>query len=208
LGATVFERLPYSREEALAIAARASAGQSLTALGFEATRELAMSPTLADFRIVHFATHALLDTRHPELSGIVLSLVDRQGQPIEGFLRLHDIFKLRLAADVVVLSGCQTALGQDVRGEGLIGVARGFMYAGASQVVASLWNVRDRATAALMDRFYGALLERGLTPAAALRAAQLSMWKDPRWRMPAYWAGFIVQGDWRSTRGIPPDSRP
>jgi CHAT domain-containing protein len=195
-GTATFDRLPYSRDEALAIAAHAGPARSLTALGFEATRDLAMSPAIADFRIVHFATHALLDTRHPELSGIVLSLLDRQGQPLNGFLRLHDIFKLRLSAEVIVLSGCQTALGQDVRGEGLIGLTRGFMHAGAAQVVASLWNIRDRATAALMGRFYTALLERGQTPAAALRTAQLSMWKDERWRMPAYWAGFIVQGDW------------
>lgn len=196
LGTATFDRLPYSRDEALAIAAHAGPARSLTALGFEATRDLAMSPAIADFRIVHFATHALLDTRHPELSGIVLSLLDRQGQPLNGFLRLHDIFKLRLSAEVIVLSGCQTALGQDVRGEGLIGLTRGFMHAGAAQVVASLWNIRDRATAALMGRFYTALLERGQTPAAALRTAQLSMWKDERWRMPAYWAAFIVQGDW------------
>ena len=72
------------------------------------------------------------------------------------------------------------------------------MYAGASQVVASLWNVRDRATAELMKRFYTGLLEQRMTPAAALRAAQVSMWKDPKWRMPVYWSGFIVQGDWRT----------
>lgn len=197
LGVSAFERLPYSGDEAVAIAAKAGRSASLTALGFDATRELALSPTMGDFRVVHFATHTVLDTRHPELSGIVLTLIDRERQRVNGFLRLHDIFNMKLSADVVVLSACQTALGRDVRGEGLIGLTRGFMYAGAPQVVASLWNVRDRATATLMQELYAGLFERQLTPAAALRAAQVALWKNPRWRMPAYWAGFIVQGDWR-----------
>lgn len=192
------ERLPYTREEARAIAARASR-QSMTALGFDATRDLALSPAIRDFRIVHFATHTRLDARHPELSGIVLSLLDQRGAPVDGVLRLHDIFNLETSADIVVLSACETALGADVRGEGLIGLARGFMYAGASQVVASLWKVNDRATAELMDAFYAGLLERGLAPAAALRAAQVTLMKQPRWQAPVYWAGFTVQGDWRAT---------
>jgi len=195
-GIARLERLPYTRSEALAIAGRAR-GQSLTALGFDATRELALSPSIRDYRIVHFATHTVLNTRHPELSGIVLSLVDRTRAPLDGYLRLHDIFNLRLAAEVVVLSACETALGEDIRGEGLIGLTRGFMHAGASQVIASLWNVNDRATAILMEELYAGLLDRNLTPAAALRAAQIALWKNPRWRMPIYWAGFTVQGDWR-----------
>ena len=205
VGVDRFERLPYTRDEAMVIASKAGAGASMTALGFEATRELALSPALADYRIVHFATHTALDAHHPERSGIVLTLVDRERRAVDGFLRLHDIFTLRLGADLVVLSACQTALGKDVRGEGLIGLTRGFMHAGASQIVASLWNIRDRATARLMARFYAGLLERGLSPAAALREAQVSMWKTPEWRMPAYWAGFVVQGDWRDRARAPDD---
>lgn len=199
LGVTGFTRLPYSRDEALAIESAAGGSSALTALGFDATRELTLSPALRDFNVVHFATHAVLDARHPELSGIVLSLLDRQGLAVDGFVRLHDIYTLKLSAQVVVLSACETALGQDIRGEGLIGLTRGFMHAGASQVVASLWNVRDQATAVLMREFYAGLLRRGLTPAAALRAAQIALWRNPRWRMPAYWAGFIAQGDWHAS---------
>jgi CHAT domain-containing protein len=191
-----FARLAYAGEEARAIAAKAR-GDSLMALGFDATRDLVVSAPLRDFRMVHLATHAVVDTRHPELTGIVLTLLDRDGAPVDGFLRLHDIFNLRLGASTVVLSACETALGTDIRGEGLIGLTRGFMHAGASQLVASLWNVNDRATAALMTAFYTGAFDRRLSPAAALRAAQLEMWKNPRWRMPVYWAGFTVQGDWR-----------
>ena len=191
------ERLSFSRREAEAILALVPVESRLGALDFDASRATASSPELANYRIVHFATHGLLNSRHPELSGIVLSLVEKDGRPKEGFLRLHDLYKLRLKADLVVLSACRTALGKDVRGEGLVGLTRGFMYAGAPRVVASLWNVRDAATAELMARFYRGMLRQGLAPAAALRQAQVSMWKEPRFRAPYYWAGFVLQGEWR-----------
>lgn len=97
----------------------------------------------------------------------------------------------------MVLSACRTGLGKDVRGEGLIGITRGFMYAGASSVVASLWKVDDEATAELMKRFYGNMLQHGMTPAAALRAAQNSIRQQKRWSSPYYWAAFTIQGDYR-----------
>ena len=156
-----------------------------------------MSADLAQYRIVHFATHGLMNSQHPELSGLVLSLVDQEGKPQNGFLRLHEIYNLHLEADLVVLSACQTALGQEIQGEGLIGLTRGFMYAGAPRVVASLWQVDDRATANLMKYFYEGMLGQGLRPAAALRAAQISMMKDKRWQSPYYWAGFTLQGEWK-----------
>jgi CHAT domain-containing protein len=128
----------------------------------------------------------------------VLSLVDQQGKPENGFLRLYDIYNLNLSAELVVLSACQTALGKDIKGEGLIGLTRAFMYAGASRIVASLWRTEDRATAVLMKRFYEAMLAgNGMSPAAALRKAQLSMWQENRWRQPGYWAGFTIQGEWK-----------
>jgi CHAT domain-containing protein len=139
----------------------------------------------------------LLNNEHPELSGLVLSLVDKQGKSQNGFLRLYDIYNLRLGADLVVLSACQTALGKQIKGEGLVGVTRGFMYAGAARVVASLWRVDDRATAELMKRFYTGMLKDRQKPAAALRAAQLWMQKQKGWQSPYYWAGFILQGEWR-----------
>jgi len=134
----------------------------------------------------------LLNNEHPELSGVVLSLVDPSGQPLNGFLRLHELYNLKLGAELVVLSACQTALGSEMRGEGLQSVARGFMYAGASNVLATLWRVDDRATSEFMTRFYRQLLQQNLTPAAALQAAAVEMSKDPRWRALYYWAVFIL----------------
>lgn len=186
-------RLLASRQEAEAILNSAPWG-GLKAVGFEANRQRVLKGNLADYAVVHFATHGLINSEHPELSGIVLSLFDEQGHSQDGFLRLHDIYNLRLPADLVVLSACSTGLGKDVKGEGLIGLTRGFMYAGASSVVASLWKVDDDATAELMKRFYQAMFSKGLTPAAALREAQLTMSRHERWHAPYYWAGFVIQG--------------
>ena len=127
----------------------------------------------------------------------MLSLLDRSGRKQDGFLRLHDVYELELSADLVVLSGCQTALGKELGGEGLVGLTRGFMYAGARSVVASLWQVDDESTAELMKRFYRAMLKEGRRPADALRTAQLELSRHPRWSEPFYWAGFVLQGDWR-----------
>jgi CHAT domain-containing protein/Tfp pilus assembly protein PilF len=190
-------RLRFSRMEADEIARLAPGEMKMEALDFTANRELATSAEIGQYRIVHFATHGLINNLRPELSGVVLSMVDEQGRPQNGFLRLYDIYNLKLGADLVVLSACQTALGKEVKGEGLIGLTRGFMYAGARQVVASLWRVDDRATSELMKRFYRGMLEQGLRPAAALRAAQVSMCKDKRWLAPHYWAAFTIQGEWR-----------
>jgi CHAT domain-containing protein len=192
-----FSRLRFSRQEAEAIASLMPLDKSLKAVDFAASRASAISPELSSYRILHFATHGLLNSQHPELSGIVLSLVDEQGRPQDGFLRLHEIYNLRLGADLVVLSACQTALGREIKGEGLVGLTRGFMYAGAPRVVASLWNVDDRATAELMKRFYTWLLKEHQSPAAALRAAQISMWREKRWQQPHFWAAFIAQGEWK-----------
>lgn len=197
-GLNGFARLRFSRAEAEQIMQLVAKNSSLAALDFAANRTAATSADLKQYRIVHFATHGLVNTRHAELSGIVLSLVDKQGKPENGFLRLYDIYNMNLSAELVVLSACQTALGKDIKGEGLVGLTRAFMYAGASRIVASLWRTEDRATALLMKRFYeGMLAGNGMSPAAALRKAQLSMWQDKRWRQPRYWAAFTIQGEWR-----------
>jgi CHAT domain-containing protein len=186
--------LPGSRDEAEAIIAYAPWGTGLKAMGFDATRSSVNRPEVAEYRIVHFATHGFVDYQHPELSGLVLSLVDQNGRAQEGHLRLHDIYNLNLAADLVVLSACNTGLGKEIKGEGLIGLTRGFMYAGADTVAASLWKVDDDATAQLMARFYEGMFQKGLTPASAMRDAQLWMWKQKRWQAPYFWAAFIIQG--------------
>ncbi len=196
-GLMTFERLRFTRQEADTIVAQARDRDSLKALDFAASRATVTTTDLDQYRIVHFATHSLLNSQHPELSGIVLSLVNEQGRPQDGFLRAHDIYNLKLGAELVVLSACQTALGKEIKGEGLAGLTRGFMYAGAERVVASLWDVKDEATAELMKRFYRGMLREGLRPAEALREAQISMWKEPRWGAPYYWAGFTLQGEWR-----------
>jgi CHAT domain-containing protein len=190
-------RLRFSRLEADEITRLAPDNERLEALDFAASRATATSDDLRQYRIVHFATHGLINNLHPELSGIVLSLIDDQGRPQNGFLRLYDIYNLRLGADLVTLSACQTALGKKYEGEGLVGLTRGFMYAGAPRVVASLWRIDDRATAELMKRFYQGMLRERLRPAAALKAAQVSMWKDKRWQAPHYWAAFTFQGEWK-----------
>ncbi len=191
-----FSRLPFSEEEARAILALVPEAQRFSALGFDANKETVTSGRLAEYRIVHFATHGILDTEQPNLSKIVLSQIDRRGRTRDGYLRTHEIYNLKLPCDLVVLSACQTALGREVRGEGLVGLTRGFMYAGAERVMVSLWNVDDQSTAVLMERFYRGLFEQGLQPAAALQQAQISMWRDPKWSAPFHWAGFVIQGDW------------
>jgi tetratricopeptide (TPR) repeat protein len=191
------KRLLLTRDEAEAILSVAPGTDGFGALDFRANRATVTSDELSRYRIVHFATHGLLNSEHPELSGVVLSLVDERGQPQDGFLRLHEIFNLRLPAELVVLSACQTGLGKEVKGEGLVGLTRGFMYAGAARVVASLWQVDDAATAELMKRFYRRMLKDGMRPAAALRAAQIEMWRRPQWQSPYYWCGFVLQGEWK-----------
>ncbi len=190
-------RLPFTRREAEGIFATAPSGSLLKALDFEANRENILKRDLTGYRIVHFATHGLLNGEHPELSGIVLSLVNEQGQAVDGFLRLNEIYNLNLSADLVVLSACQTALGKEVRGEGLVGLTRGFMYAGSPRVVASLWKVDDVATAELMKLFYQKMLQEKMRPAAALRAAKVEMRQQKRWSAPFYWAAFELQGEWK-----------
>jgi CHAT domain-containing protein len=191
------KRLLLTRDEAEAILSVAPGTDGFGALDFRANRATVTSDELSRYRIVHFATHGLLNSEHPELSGVVLSLVDERGEPQDGFLRLHEIFNLRLPAELVVLSACQTGLGKEVKGEGLVGLTRGFMYAGAARVVASLWQVDDAATAELMKRFYRLMLKDGMRPAAALRAAQIEMWRRPQWQSPYYWCGFVLQGEWK-----------
>lgn len=195
-----FSRLDFASEEARAIAAFAPPEKTLLALGPDASRGTVLGPALADRQYIHFATHGVIDTRYPQLSRLVLSLVDGKGRLHgDGSLRLHDIYDMDLDAEMVVLSACDTALGREVRGEGLVGLARGFMYAGAERVVASLWPVLDGVTADLMEDFYRGLLQEGRSPADALRRAQLAMISrsDGAFSFPYYWAGFVFQGDWR-----------
>ncbi len=201
-------RLFASREEAEAIMALAPGTSNLKAIGFEASKAAVLSAGMSQYRIIHFATHGVLDSEHPELSGLVLSLFDKDGRPQDGFLRLNDIYNLNLPADLVVLSACNTGIGRDVKGEGLVGLVRGFMYAGTARVVASLWKVDDEATAELMGHFYRQMLEEKKSPAAALREAQVAMWQQKRWRRaPYFWAAFVLQGEYEGRIEVGRDPR-
>ncbi len=190
-------RLPGTRQEAEQIAAMVPTNERRLALDFAASRDTVTSAELSQYRYVHLSTHGLLDGVHPELSGLVFSLVNERGESQEGFLRAHEIFNLKLSPEVVVLSACQTGMGKNIRGEGLVSLTRGFMYAGAPRVIVSLWGVSDLGTTELMVRFYRGMLKEGMRPAAALRAAQVSLMNDKRWASPYYWAPFTLHGEWR-----------
>jgi CHAT domain-containing protein len=162
---------------------------------FEATRTNATSSELNDFRVIHYSAHGVADDLRPEATGIYFTRYDRQGKPIASFVGLDDVYGLKLSADLVVLSACETALGKNVRGEGIVGLTRGFMYAGSASVLSSLWEVNEFHTANLMGLFYKELFAGKQPPPAALRLAQREMWRQNL--PPYYWAGFNLQGEWR-----------
>ncbi|HEV2761573.1 MAG TPA: CHAT domain-containing tetratricopeptide repeat protein, partial [Pyrinomonadaceae bacterium] len=190
-------RLLFTRREACNILSLAKS-DGMAALGFSANRRLVTDGTLSRYRILHFATHSLLNKEHPEVSGILLSMLDRQRREQNGFVQMHEIYNLDLPAELVVLSACETGIGKEIKGEGLAALSRAFIYAGARRVVASLWAVNDASTAELMDYFYQHLLAGpDVRPGAALRAAQLRMWRQNPGRPPYFWAAFIAQGDTR-----------
>jgi CHAT domain-containing protein/Tfp pilus assembly protein PilF len=189
-------RLPFTRREADLISSYIPEDKREKLLDFAAAKEAAMSPNLSNFQFIHFATHGFVNVENPELSGIVLSMIDKTGKEIDGFLRVGDIYNLKLPAEMIVLSGCRTGLGKEIKGEGLIGLTRGFMYAGAKRVTVSLWDVNDQATSVLMANFYKEMLgAKKLPPAAGLREAQLSMIKSREWNNPYFWSAFVLQGE-------------
>ena len=199
---SIIEPLPYSKFELKYLSDIAGPG-AVVAKGFDASRQKLEGMDLSKYSILHFATHGLLDPRNPELSGFFLSMVDTSGRRQDGFITMQDVYRLQAPVDLVVLSACRTGLGKDVRGEGLIGLTRGFMYAGASSVVASLWKVDDEATSELMKHFYENMLQKGMRPAEALRAAQNALRQNPQWKAPHFWAGFTLQGEFKQPITVP-----
>jgi CHAT domain-containing protein len=191
-------RLFGSHWEATEIGELVAESERSIALGFAANRNSSILSNLAEYRFVHFATHTLIDHANPELSRIALSAFDSNGNAIDGFLYAHEIYRLHLHAEVVVLSSCRTALGNEVKGEGLTALSHAFMCAGVPRVVGTLWNVSDTGTSEFMVRYYRKLLGgHKLRPAAALRATQIEFSKDKRWETPYFWAAFVYQGEWR-----------
>jgi CHAT domain-containing protein len=189
-------RLPASKIEAENIRKIFAPAPVFTALDFDADRDTVMRADLGSYRYLHFAVHGIMDARHPELSGLVFSLVNSKGEAQDGYLRLGDIYRLRLAADLVVLSSCNSALGKDMESEGIVGLPYAFLNAGAKRIISTLWNVDDAATARFMERFYH-YLHDGQSPASALRNAQSDIANAPVQSSPYYWGGFVLQGEYR-----------
>ncbi len=196
LGETL-PRLLASRQEAKNISNLIDKNEANVRTDFEANLENIENTNLKDYRILHFATHGLLNSSRPELSGLVFSLYDKNGEKQDGFLSLNSIYNLDISSDLIVLSACQTALGKDVRGEGLIGMSRGFLYAGSNRIIASLWKVDDSATAEFMKRFYTNHLQKGMSASKALQQTKTEIKKIPRYRSPYYWSAFTLLGDWQ-----------
>ncbi|HEY3134693.1 MAG TPA: CHAT domain-containing protein [Blastocatellia bacterium] len=192
-------RLPYTRREVTSIGALFGRGESETFLGAQANEQTVKSASLDRYRYVHFAAHGVVDEENPGRSGIILSLVDSDKE--DGILQMAEIMRLRLNADLVTLSACRTGLGKLVSGEGVLGLTRAFLYAGARSVQASLWNVNDTATSELMTAFYRDL-KRGLSKDEALRQAKLEMLhgKQLAWRHPYFWASFVLIGEGAATQ--------
>ncbi len=193
-------RLPGTRAEAEAIAgiARTNRARADVWIDLGASEEKIHQADVAGYRIVHIATHGLLDVERPQFTGVVLSLVGNTSA--DGFLRTDEIFNLKMSPSLVMLSACETGLGKEKRGEGVIGLTRAFMYAGAPTVGVSLWSVADKSTAELMTDFYRRLLGSAADarrPAASLRDAQLAMISGKKYSAPFYWAPFVLVGEWR-----------
>ena len=191
-------RLRGTRTEAEQIAqlTKTSGGHADSWLDFNASENNVESRDIQKYRVVHFATHGLLDAEHPQFSGLILSLVGNQGN--DGFLRTDEIFNLRLGGPLVMLSACETGLGREKSGEGVIGLTRAFLYAGSPTVGVSLWSVADRSTADLMTDFYRNLFAKeGVSAATAMRASQQKMIAGKKYSAPFYWAPFVLEGDWR-----------
>jgi tetratricopeptide (TPR) repeat protein len=195
-----FPRLESAEAEGKAILKEAGQQGVTGAFGFDATRELVLSGQLSTFGNLHFVTHGFVEPGNAKSSFLVLSQWDRQGHSIDGLLTADDISHLDLPADLVVLSACETGLGERIPGEGIVGLSHAFMEAGATRVMVSLWKVEDQATSKLMDSFYHEYFTNGLSPLQALRRAQTAMWKSQSFNAPFFWGGFEVQGDWQWVR--------
>jgi CHAT domain-containing protein/Flp pilus assembly protein TadD len=193
-GVLTIPPLPGSASEAWAIAKILGEKDVDVKLRFAANRNFVLKDGLERYRLIHFATHGIIDAENPEMSGLILSLIDERGKAQDGYLRLGDIYKLKLSADLVVLSSCDSALGKDLDSEGIIGLPRGFLYAGAKSVIASLWKVNDDKTGQLMAGLY-TRMHRGESPSSALRGAQIEMAQQGE--AASVWAAFVLQGDYK-----------
>lgn len=190
-------RLTESKIEGDSILNFADSSKSDIFTGFAATRERFLNENVSEYKILHFATHGLIDEKRPELSGIIFSRFNEKREKLDEFVRLHDIYGLNLNADLVVLSACETGIGKEEKGEGLLSLNNGFLQVGAKTVLSSLWKVEDSATVELMKNFYEILANEETTSSKALQKAQIKMWESGRYKSPFYWAAFTIQGDFK-----------
>jgi CHAT domain-containing protein len=167
-------------------------------MDFDANPNALTSGNWSGYRVLHIAAHALVNEDQPELSGIALSMVDRGGASVNGVVRLHDVYRMRAPVELVTLSACRTSEGKNIAGEGVEGLARGFLVAGSRSVLAAKWEADDASTNQLMRSFYSAFLQENQTSTAALRAAQRKLIADKRFSAPYYWAGIVLAGSWQS----------
>ena len=195
---TSLVRLNASKDESDSIIEIVGASESTALSGAAATREKALDASIGDYKIIHFATHGLIKEDRPELSGIVLSQVDGGGQPVNGVVRLQDIYAMNLSADAVVLSACDTGIGKEVKGEGLMSLNNAFLQTGAKTVVSTLWKVDDYAARELMKNFYSELASGKVSTSEALRRAQIKLRQNPQYQSPFYWAAFTIEGDYQN----------
>ena len=193
--AAAWPRLEASQSEVSNIARAVGSDHASVFTGFDASPESVRAALGERFNILHFAAHTELNRDHPELSGILLSALDRHRNPQDGVLWYSDISKMRLHVQLVVLSTCESSSGRNLPGEGLISLSYAFLIAGTPRVIGTLWKIDDRATSELMSRFYSNLMANGGNVDEALRQAQLSMKKDKNWSNPYYWAGVVFAGD-------------
>jgi CHAT domain-containing protein len=193
-----YPQLAYSGDEARAIAAAVGSSAFRMAVGFDATKAALKSLRLAEYRIVHFSTHATIDDESPLLSALILSLVNKRGEPLDGILRVHEVYGLDFRnTDFVMLSACKTGLGREVTGEGFLGFTRAFLYAGARRMGITFWEIDDQASAALNGAFYRNMLGTArMSPALALAKAQATIRGRANWKDPYFWAGVTLVGDW------------
>jgi CHAT domain-containing protein len=192
-------RLTASRDESDAIINIVGSSKADVFTGFSANRERLLNAEVSNYKIIHFATHGLVNEERSELSGIVLSGFDETGNKINQLVRLQDIYGLNLSSDLVVLSACNTSIGKEIKGEGLMSLNNAFLQSGAKSVISSFWKVDDYATLELMKNFYAGVVDETNTPSEALRQAQLKMMQNPRYSSPFYWASFNFQGNYRQT---------
>jgi len=191
-------RLPGSRREAMDIQEIAGAQHTMLFLDFDASPTALERTNWSGYRVLHIAAHAVRNDAQAELSGIALSMVGPTGTAMNGVVRLHDVYRLHVPVALVVLSACGTSAGTEIAGEGVEGLARAFLVAGAQSVLATQWSADDSSAGELMQSFYGRYLRAGASSSEALQSAQNRMIEDRRYAAPYYWAGVVLEGNWRA----------